>query len=399
LFDADKTTGWPTSVAKSLIPQWNSLAMFAVSPVSFHQVAEVLACPDGNRLSIGGWFHGKELPRPEALLPRPPRFVLPEPYSGEASDSEGPGLDFAILAQFVHPKWLSILASSTDMADHFAENGNIELAPFLREDFHSEVMKALHTQAWQHVGPAHYRSYKVARACHCESEESFEGLPHAQAADRAPPLTSKPFPLRKPDSELAASYEAAASSVGGAMEAWNSQNGILPDAAVRLWQLMRSQEFSEFLSAVTGAGAVSEWAVEARAFNRGDYTLVTDAAVAKEKRRKAAFERSDDSEAKRAKEESDAEEVTGFSIEACLCLAEGLEGDDDTWPEPVGGYTVALTAEEEIATVEAKANALSILGLPVGATTFVKYLNKDCPGARYDVKMVMRMEDDDDDDE
>jgi hypothetical protein len=62
--------GNPAEVARSLVPLRNSFVFFEVSPVSFHQVAEVLAA-DKVRLSVGGWFHGAGLPRPPRVAPAP----------------------------------------------------------------------------------------------------------------------------------------------------------------------------------------------------------------------------------------------------------------------------------------------------------------------------------------
>uniref|UniRef100_A0A3Q2CGW9 2-oxoglutarate and iron-dependent oxygenase domain containing 1 n=1 Tax=Cyprinodon variegatus TaxID=28743 RepID=A0A3Q2CGW9_CYPVA len=56
-------------IVKSLVPSWNTLVLFEVSPVSFHQVSEVLS-RDKCRLSLSGWFHGPS-------LERPPRFKEP----------------------------------------------------------------------------------------------------------------------------------------------------------------------------------------------------------------------------------------------------------------------------------------------------------------------------------
>lgn len=82
----------PQSIVKSLVPSWNTLVLFEVSPVSFHQVrinilvftislkrlrleitlfgvsfflqvSEVLS-QDKCRLSLSGWFHGPSLERP-----------------------------------------------------------------------------------------------------------------------------------------------------------------------------------------------------------------------------------------------------------------------------------------------------------------------------------------------
>jgi prolyl 3-hydroxylase /prolyl 3,4-dihydroxylase len=45
----------PTSVAKRIIPAWNTLIIFPVTKKSQHQVEEVLNAKE--RLTITGWFH------------------------------------------------------------------------------------------------------------------------------------------------------------------------------------------------------------------------------------------------------------------------------------------------------------------------------------------------------
>ena len=64
-------SGHPDRVVEQLLPENNMLGFFQVSPVSFHQVAEVLS--DKTRLSLAGWFHGPTLLRPAlaALAPHP----------------------------------------------------------------------------------------------------------------------------------------------------------------------------------------------------------------------------------------------------------------------------------------------------------------------------------------
>ena len=46
----------PSQPFKKIIPVFNTLTLFEVSPKSFHQVREVTA--EKQRLSLGGWFHG-----------------------------------------------------------------------------------------------------------------------------------------------------------------------------------------------------------------------------------------------------------------------------------------------------------------------------------------------------
>jgi Rps23 Pro-64 3,4-dihydroxylase Tpa1-like proline 4-hydroxylase len=45
-----------TKVVKRLYPSFNTFKLFKVSPVSFHQVEEIVS--DQQRISINGWFHG-----------------------------------------------------------------------------------------------------------------------------------------------------------------------------------------------------------------------------------------------------------------------------------------------------------------------------------------------------
>mgnify|MGYP000380252383 FL=1 len=44
------------SVVKRIVPEFNSLVLFRVSPRSWHQVAEVVG--DVQRLTVTGWYHG-----------------------------------------------------------------------------------------------------------------------------------------------------------------------------------------------------------------------------------------------------------------------------------------------------------------------------------------------------
>lgn len=45
----------PTTIAKKILPQANTLILFQVSAVSFHEVKEVLG--KNQRITLGGWFH------------------------------------------------------------------------------------------------------------------------------------------------------------------------------------------------------------------------------------------------------------------------------------------------------------------------------------------------------
>lgn len=48
--------GRPTRIAKRIMPQVDMFTFFKVTPISFHQVDEVVQ--DVQRIAISGWFHG-----------------------------------------------------------------------------------------------------------------------------------------------------------------------------------------------------------------------------------------------------------------------------------------------------------------------------------------------------
>ena len=77
LFDRDNN-GCPKTIVKSLVPTFNSIVCFEVTPKSFHQVAEIIS-KDKSRLSVGGWFHGKSPARPAKYIEKP--LILQPPMS------------------------------------------------------------------------------------------------------------------------------------------------------------------------------------------------------------------------------------------------------------------------------------------------------------------------------
>uniref|UniRef100_A0A672I573 Prolyl 3-hydroxylase OGFOD1 n=1 Tax=Salarias fasciatus TaxID=181472 RepID=A0A672I573_SALFA len=108
----------PQSIVKSLVPSWNTLVLFEVSPVSFHQVSEVLS-KDKCRLSLSGWFHGPSLERPprhvEAAVPRSPH--LPR--------------DETVLLEWVNPAYLDI-SYQEQIQEEFEDSSEIQLKDFLK---------------------------------------------------------------------------------------------------------------------------------------------------------------------------------------------------------------------------------------------------------------------------
>ncbi|XP_057566608.1 prolyl 3-hydroxylase OGFOD1 isoform X3 [Hippopotamus amphibius kiboko] len=140
----------PKQIVKSLIPSWNTLVFFEVSPVSFHQVSEVLS-EEKSRLSISGWFHGPSLTRPptyfEPLVPRSPH--IPQ--------------DHEILYDWINPTYLD-MEYQVQIQEEFEESSEILLKEFLKPEKFAEVCEALEKGGveWSSRGPPNKRFYEKA---------------------------------------------------------------------------------------------------------------------------------------------------------------------------------------------------------------------------------------------
>ncbi|XP_063103418.1 prolyl 3-hydroxylase OGFOD1 isoform X2 [Cavia porcellus] len=140
----------PKQIVKSLVPSWNTLVFFEVSPVSFHQVSEVLS-EEKSRLSISGWFHGPSLTRPptylEPLVPRYPH--IPK--------------DHEILNEWINPSYLD-MEYQAQIQEEFEERSEILLKEFLKPDKFEKVCEALEKGdvEWNSRGPPDKRFYEKA---------------------------------------------------------------------------------------------------------------------------------------------------------------------------------------------------------------------------------------------
>ncbi|XP_034045532.1 prolyl 3-hydroxylase OGFOD1 [Thalassophryne amazonica] len=151
----------PQSVVKSLVPSFNTLVLFEVSPVSFHQVSEVLT-RDKCRLSLSGWFHGPSLERPARYVePRVPRC----PHL--------PG-DETLLLEWVNPAYLDI-SYQEQIQGEFEHSSEIQLKDFLKEEKFAAVSEALRLAEiqWMKKGPPNKRCYEAA---------SLDNLPECVSA-------------------------------------------------------------------------------------------------------------------------------------------------------------------------------------------------------------------------
>jgi Rps23 Pro-64 3,4-dihydroxylase Tpa1-like proline 4-hydroxylase len=412
LFGADAATGMPTRVARRLAPEFNSMAFFEVSPVSFHQVAEVLSdCAHGPRLSVSGWFHGAApTRRPAVPLVAPLAFSLPRAPAAAAAAAAGVATAAAVAASRpgagagVGAGSLALLApacasGASDPLSHWvnaaylrtptvaqmraalARDASLQLEGFLRPERLAEVEAVLGAQRWEHRGPPILHSYRALAAL--GGGGSGEG--------------------------------SASAAVGAA--------GILPDAVQRLREFLAGPAFFELVAAISGA-ALDGVAEEARCFARGDYTMITDAhhkqATARYKEEHVAERaaaaaaagagsappsqapargkgKGGGSRGAAAAETGEAEagSLTDAGVrsvlEVTLCLCTGSSGagasSSTEWPAEAGGYVCYLTSDEELLTVPPKRNALSLVLKEPGLMSFVKLVTARAEGVRYDVNL------------
>ncbi|XP_001637143.2 prolyl 3-hydroxylase OGFOD1 isoform X1 [Nematostella vectensis] len=167
LFDVDEH-GQPDKIVKKLVPEWNSLSFFEVSPVSFHQVAEVLS-QDKTRLSISGWFHGSAPERPMPYKEPCNPTISPMPLEDEH------------LVKWVNPLYLD-QGVVTEIRGRFEDESEVELQDFLLDDKYTEVLEALRSEktTWSHRGPANKRCYETADSLPevlCELQKLLKSLP------------------------------------------------------------------------------------------------------------------------------------------------------------------------------------------------------------------------------
>ncbi|XP_037527882.1 prolyl 3-hydroxylase OGFOD1 isoform X2 [Rhipicephalus sanguineus] len=144
LFDTDSNEQ-PRDIVRSILPRFNSLVFFEVSPVSFHQVAEVLS-EDKVRLSVGGWFHGPPVSRPDPYI---------EPLLERLTWCH---IEEELLRAWISPTYLADSVAE-QVREQFKNESEIHLQEFLREDKCKALEEALSDPNvfWKQQGPRNRR--------------------------------------------------------------------------------------------------------------------------------------------------------------------------------------------------------------------------------------------------
>ncbi|XP_033013161.1 prolyl 3-hydroxylase OGFOD1 isoform X1 [Lacerta agilis] len=323
----------PLEIVKSVIPSWNSLTFFEVSPVSFHQVAEVVS-KEKCRLSVSGWFHGPSVARPvryvEPLLPRSPH--LPR--------------DHEILYDWINPVYLD-MDSQAQIQEEFEDRSETLLKDFLKREKFQLVCEALKKEGlkWSSRGPPNKRYYDKAEEeslpdilKNCmelfRSEAFFLLLSNFTGLKLHFLAPGEEDDEQEGEGEIAAAGDSSRRTQGessqeetGSRE-YTEAHGSISDNKV-------NRECDSSVPLCTG---------ELRHWTKGCYTLVHDA------------------------------ETTEFSLDLLLFC-----GCED-WDVECGGFTsyLAKDEDEELLLITPEMNCLALVYRDPESLKFVKYINHRC---------------------
>ncbi|KAM6225126.1 prolyl 3-hydroxylase OGFOD1 isoform 2-T2 [Rhynchocyon petersi] len=326
----------PKQVVKSLVPSWNTLVFFEVSPVSFHQVSEVLS-EEKSRLSISGWFHGPSLTRPTNCFEP---FIIRSPHIPQ---------DHEILYEWINPIYLD-MDYQLQIQEEFEERSEILLKEFLKPEKFAEICKALEKGdvEWSSQGPPNKRFYEKAEES--KLPDILKGCMKLFYSEALFLLLSnftglKLHFLAPSDDEVEDVKEGAAASAASDTEG-TSHSSSEPENNQAAMSTTSQQNNGPMDSEPERNEAGKELTVptcygELRRWKTGHYTLIHD------------------------------NSNTEFALD--LVLYCGCEG----WEPEYGGFTsyIAKGEDEELLTVNPENNSLALVYRDGETLKFVKYIN------------------------
>ncbi|XP_015729330.1 prolyl 3-hydroxylase OGFOD1 isoform X2 [Coturnix japonica] len=320
----------PQQIVKSLMPSWNTLVFFEVSPVSFHQVSEILS-EEKCRMSVSGWFHGPPIERParyiEAPLPRSPHI----PY------------DHEILYKWVNVVYLD-MDSQAQIQEEFEERSEILLKDFLKKEKFQLLCEALENKDihWSSRGPPNKRLYETAEEDSLPDilKDFLQFLRSEALFLLLSNFTGLKLHFLAPSDEDAGEGRAADSAGHSSSKSEEEKTDQRADSSTS--QSDQPDNISEAQDSETQNGSSTPMcAGELRRWTNGHYTLVHD------------------------------NQATEFALDLlfyCGC---------EDWDPAYGGFTsyIAKGEDEELLTVNPEDNCLALVYRDKETMKFVKYIN------------------------
>ena len=421
----------------NLLPKWNSMAFFTVAPgKSFHAVQEVF-CADKPRLSISGWYHAADAPvgSEHATLsqlksntlddditeftPFPSAIAAVVAAAQEAStdaadenekdDDEplGPDADdLEFLARWVNPEYLDP-SNVAQIREKMEEDSSVQLREFLLPELAQCIRDATRRadkndklgngkvpshsagvrDGWRAVGPTHKQKlmlYETNRVRVLEVSSALAGA-----------FENKKQESVKGKGKAPVDGKANMYSSDFLTSLRDQPPGVLLKAVA--YDLFRSEPFARLLTSLTGLRPTAH-KCDVRRFRPGlDYTVAHAGIMTTDPRLDATFCVVDD-ESDLNQSAWDFGEVGGFE---CYIAADE-QGDAAT--DEVYNAQGDAEEEDELLSVSATFNTLSLVHRDEGIMRFVKYVSHLAPSSRWDIAAQYTVEgvadsDDEDDDE
>ena len=409
----------------TLLPAWNSMAFFTVQPGrSFHSVQEVFA-QDKPRLSISGWYHAAEAPKGsehatltqlqtrtaggdddiEDFTPFPAAIaaIVKEAAAAEEDKKTGGGggdenededkdemddeclqiwpdkTDLEYLAQWVNPEYLEATNMSQIRAK-MEEDSSVQLREFLLPGIAAAVRRA--TRA-EDVGDVVGDGKVPDRAAGVREGWRAIGPTHKQRYLAYDPTESEAAGKPGKDKPGKAKGKAKGDSAGAQLHAIRTE-------------LFASEPFARLLAAMTNLRPTA-YKGDVRRFRPGlDYTVAHHGILTVDPRLDATLCVVDD-EGDLNSSAWDFGEVGGFE---CYIAADE-EGDAADAATAAVYKAQGEDDEDELLSVSASFNTLSLVHRDEGLMRFVKYVSHLAPSSRWDVAMQYTVEgiEDSDDEE
>lgn len=358
LFDVNNSGECEDIPCKTILPLWNSMAMFVVRPGrSYHEVREVFA-KDKPRLSVSGWYHS-DVPLPEdngvasltQLQTKNEGCLNSKAYHPIEYEEDLNKDDLMVLKRYLNTPYLSP-STWHAVAQQFQEQGSIQLQSFLSEERVAEVISI------------------------CSKADDDDGL----AAGKRPEWdagTGDGWQTRGPPvKQRFQEYVGAESASSARANAGKALKEVVSE-------LLQTPSFAKLLSIATGKKLKGQLN-QVRRFRPGlDYTVAHFNAI-----------------------------TSTPVLDLTLCFVNDADEErSSNWESGVvGGYHCyipadpennAATAEvyrpddddDELLSISAVSNSMNLVLRQEGLMDFVKYVSTRAGGSRWDIAMEYQMED------
>jgi len=376
LSEPDKLGAPAVAPIQNHLPVPNTMAFFTVLPgQSFHAVEEVYK--EGKmRLSISGWYHAAAPPVGAQDLASLNQLQTRQDDDATVffplSPPPSPTIEIdPLLAKWVNPTYLKPGAME-QILTRFQEDGSVLLHGFLLPEVAQRAATLLRGQDQADgVGHGEKPAHDVG---YVEGEWEPVGPPHKQRYMRL--VAAGAAKEEKKESDEKDSSNGSSSNPTAEVTSFMTS---LRD------ELFGSPAFAHYLARLTSVEPTAV-STEARRFRPGlDYTVAHYGILTKDPRLDASLSFVDDGR-KGRKAAWDSGDVGGFG-----CYIKAEEGNDGA--EAAESYRRQAHDEEEedVLSVFAAQNALSLVLRQTQAMRFVKYVSAAAPGSRWDVISEYRL--------